>query len=393
MSSVPDRPAPRPQALPARPPTVRRHNLGLLLGVLRTAPSSRASLAAATGLTRGTVAGLLDPLVAAGVLAEGEPDRTGVGRPGTPLAFAGTGPVVLAVSVEVDGVDAVVTGLDGQVVRRSRRRRDHRGLDPEAVFGRAARTVAILAARTGRPFAGAGIAVPGPVHGSDGAAVLLRAPNLPRLDGCRPAEHADALGGVPLLVGNEASLGALAHLGQADDFVYVSADVGIGGGIVVDGRVLPGARGVAGEIGHVVIERDGRRCGCGGTGCVEVYAGLPALLGDAGAADVAALRTAARAGDPAATGALARAGTALGTALTSVLHVVDVGTVVLGGSYAELGTWLAPAVRAELVRRGVATGPDVAVVVSPHGRAATVTGTARAVADRVLGEPDLLLAG
>lgn len=378
---------------PARAPEVRRHNLALLLGALRDGPSSRAALSASTGLTRGTVAGLLDPLVAAGVLAEGEPDRGGVGRPGTPLGFAGSGPVVVAVSVEVDGLAALVTGLDGRVVRRARHRRVHRDRDPAEVFGRAARTARSLAAGTGRPLAGAGIAVPGPVRGSDAGAVLLQAPNLPRLDGCRPAEHAAALADVPLLVGNEASLGALAHLGQAEDFVYVSADVGIGGGIVVDGRVLPGARGVAGEVGHVVIERDGRPCGCGGTGCVEAYAGLTALLADAGLPDVAALRAAALAGDTAATGALARAGSALGTALASVVHVVDVGTVVLGGGYAGLGTWLVPAVHAEMDRRGLTAGARRSVLVSPHGRAATVTGTARAVADRALAEPDLLLAG
>ncbi|MEQ3549150.1 ROK family protein [Pseudonocardia nematodicida] len=385
--------APRPVTDgPARAPAVRRHNLGLLLDALRGAPSSRASLATATGLTRGTVAVLLDPLVEAGVLAEGVPTRSGVGRPGRPLWFAATGPVVLGISVEVDGIDVRVSGLDGETVLRARRRRDHRRHPAADVFARAARVARELADRVGRPVAGAGLAVPGPVRGDGDDAVLLQAPNLPLLRGCRPARLTGPFGTAPPVVGNEASLGALAHLGEGPDFVYVSADVGIGGGIVLDGRVLPGSRGVAGEIGHVVVERDGRACGCGGSGCVEQYAGLPALLGDAGVAAVPELRAAARAGDPAVLGALGRAGSALGVALASVIHVVDVPAVVLGGRYAELGDWLVPAVRAEMRRRGLTAGPEVEVLASAHGRSAAAAGAARAALDRVLAEPDLLLA-
>ncbi|MFP5072043.1 ROK family protein [Pseudonocardia nantongensis] len=389
---MPPRPLSGP-AGPVRAPAVRRHNLGLLLAALRRAPSSRAALATGTGLTRGTVASLLDPLVARGVLEEGPPTRSGVGRPGRPLGYAGSGPVVVGTSVEVDGLVACVVGLDGTVVRRLQRRRDHRSLPAEMVFGPAARDVGALCERSDRRVVGAGLAVPAQITGAGPDVEVLRAPNLPLLAGCRPGELFAPTGRRPVVVGNEASLGALAHLGEVTDFVYVSAGVGIGGGIVTGGRVLPGARGLAGEIGHVVVERAGRACGCGGTGCVEQYAGLPALLADAGADDLPALRSAVRAGEPGALAALDRAGTALGVALASVLNVVDLPTVVLGGSYAHLGDRLAPVVRDEVRRRRPAAGPDVEVRVSGHGRPATALGTARAVLDRVLDDPDLLLAG
>lgn len=346
-------------------------------------------LAATTGLTRATVASLLDPLVAAGVLAQGPPSRGGIGRPGRPLWFAPTGPVVVGVSVEVDGLVVCVVGLDGGVVHRMQRHREHAGMEAAEVFGRAARDVRALCARVGRPVVGAGVAVPAPVRGTGPDAELLRAPNLPLLAGARPAELFGRVADRPVLVGNEATLGALAHLGVASDFVYVSAGIGIGGGIVAGGRVLPGAAGLAGEIGHVVIERDGRSCGCGGTGCVEQYAALPALLADAGAGTAAELRVAVRAGEPAALAALGRAGAALGTALTSVLHVVDLPVVVLGGSYTPLGDRLAGLVRDEITRRRPSAA--VEVLVSGHGRPAAALGTARAVTDRVLAEPDLLL--
>ncbi|GAA1384150.1 ROK family transcriptional regulator [Pseudonocardia kongjuensis] len=374
---------------PVRSAELRRHNLGLLLGELRREPSSRAALAGTTGLTRGTVASLLDPLVAAGVLAEGPPSRGGIGRPGRPLRFAPDGPVAVGVSVEVDGLVACVVGLDGGVVRRLQRRRDHRTMDAAEVFGRAARDARALSALAGRPVVGAGVAVPAPVRGTGPDAEMLRAPNLPLLAGARPGELFGRVAGRPVVVGNEATLGALAHLGVASDFVYVSAGIGIGGGIVVGGRVLAGAAGLAGEIGHVVVERDGRPCGCGGTGCVERYAGLPALLADAGADGLPGLRAAVRAGEPAALAAVQRAGTALGAALASVLNVVDLPAVVLGGSYTALGDRLAPVVRAEILRRRPSAG--VEVLVSAHGRPAAALGTARAVTDRVLDDPDLLL--
>lgn len=385
----------RPPASPVRVPELRRHNLGLLLAALQREPSSRAALAAATGLTRGTVAGLLDPMVAEGVLAEGPPTRNGVGRPGRPLRFAGSGPVTVGVSIEVDGLVAVVTGLDGTVVRTLERRRDHRAAGAGEVFDRAARDVRTLARRVGRRVVGIGVAVPAPVRGGDADAQLLRAPNLPRLHGSRPGEAFAGLCEGAAVVGNEATLGALAHLDVAADFLYVSTGVGIGGGVVLGGRVLAGARGLAGEIGHVVVERGGRPCGCGGDGCVEQYAALPALLADAGPAGSGgpdALFEAAEAGDPAVLAALERAGTALGVALAGVLNVLDLPTVVLGGSYARLGAWLVPAVTAEVARRCPAVAGELRVLVSGHGRRATAVGAARAVLDQVVGDPDRLLA-
>lgn len=381
-----------PPGSPVRSPELRRHNLGLLLAQLQRAPSSRASLAARTGLTRGTVASLLDPLVVDGVLAEGPPTRGGVGRPARPLAFDGSGPVVVGVSVEVDRLVACVVGLDGQVVRRMQRHRDHRTSDAGEVFGRAARDVRALCRRTGRRVLGVGVAVPAPTRGTGIDARVVRAPNLPLLAGSRPGEAFAGIGGGPVVVGNEASLGALAHLGVASDFVYVSAGIGIGGGVVVGGRVMGGARGLAGEIGHVVVQRDGPSCGCGGAGCVEQYAGLPALLADAGVRDLPELRAAVRGGDPAAPAAVDRAGAALGVALASVVNVVDLPTVVLGGSYTDLGDRLVPAVREELVRRCPAVADDLAVLVSEHGRLATAIGTARSVLDAVVADPDRLRA-
>ncbi|MCF7549930.1 ROK family protein [Pseudonocardia sp. WMMC193] len=363
----------------------------MLLAALRAGPASRAALASRTGLTRATVASLLDPLVRVGVLVEETAAPAGPGRPARPVGFGPRSPVAVGVSIEVDAVVAGASGLDGVSAGRRRVPRDHRALTADAIYAGAAEVAAGLAAELGRPVLGTGLALPALLSGTPDDTVVVRAPNLPALDGTRPTlSPAPAPTPRRVLVGNEATFGALAHLDVAPDLIYVSADVGIGGGLVVDGRVLRGTRGFAGEIGHVVVEPDGPACGCGGRGCVEQFAGRDALLATSGCADLAALRRALERGEPSAVEAVRRAGTALGVGLSSVVNVVDLPVVVLGGLFAELVPHLLPAVEAELATRCMGHPPE-RVVASRHGDAATVRGAAEAVLAEVLADPDRLL--
>ena len=423
---------------PAGPPTLRRHNLGLVLAALRAAGgASRAELAARTGLTRATVATLLEPLLGAGVLAEDAATPRGVGRPSRAVRYAAGGPVALGVAVDVETLAVCAVGLDGVVRAHRRHARDHRELGPDPVFDGAAALAAEVCGEVGARVLGAGLALPallstaaGAAHRADralaaadsalaaadsavvdadsalaaadsavvdadsavvgaGSPVVLRAPNLPRLDGSRPADALAARLGLPVTVDNEATLGALAHLDLAPDLVYVSAGIGVGGGLVLDGRVYRGARGLAGELGHVVVDRAGPACGCGGRGCVERYAGTAALLADAGAADLDALVDALAGGDGRAVAATTRAAAALGTGLASVLNVLDVPVVVLGGTFARLAPHVKPALSAELARRSLAPAQ---VLTSSLGDAAAVRGAAESVLAAVQRDPDRLTA-
>ena len=402
---------------PAGPPTLRRHNLGLVLAALRAAGgASRAELAARTGLTRATVATLLEPLLGAGVLAEDAATPRGVGRPSRAVRYAAGGPVALGVAVDVETLAVCAVGLDGVVRAHRRHARDHRELGPDPVFDGAAALAAEVCGEVGARVLGAGLALPallstaaGAAHRADralaaadsavvdadsavvgaGSPVVLRAPNLPRLDGSRPADALAARLGLPVTVDNEATLGALAHLDLAPNLVYVSAGIGVGGGIVLDGRVYRGARGLAGELGHVVVDRAGPTCGCGGRGCVERYAGTAALLADAGAVDLDALVDALAGGDGRAVAATTRAAAALGTGLASVLNVLDVPVVVLGGTFARLAPHVEPALSAELARRSLAPAQ---VLTSVLGDAAAVRGAAESVLAAVQRDPDRLTA-
>jgi predicted NBD/HSP70 family sugar kinase len=353
--------------------------------------ASRAELAARTGLTRATVATLLDPLLAAGVLAEEIAPPRGVGRPSRPVRFHPDGPVALGIALDVDSLAVCATDLTGHVCALRKIGRDNRGRSADALCSAAADLAVDLRDQLGRRVLGAALAVPALLgDGGPDAREILRAPNLPRLTGARPGLALARSLGVPVIVENEATLGALAHLGVAPDFVVISAEIGVGGGIVLGGRVFRGVHGLAGELGHVVVDRDGPECGCGGRGCVEQYAGKSALLVDAGVPDVAALQEALSGGTGRAIAAVGRAGTALGVALASVLNVLDVPVVVLGGVYAELAEAIRPALEAELRARSLQPSPPT-VLASSLGEDAAVRGAADAVLDEVRRHPDQLV--
>ncbi len=374
---------------PAGQQTVRRHNLGLVSAALAEGSGSRAELAQRTGLTKATVSSLVDQLIAAGVVAEGEPAAAGVGRPARPVRLNPDGPVALGVEINVDYLAACVLDLTGALRCYRHREMANRSGDAAGIVAQAVALARAVAGEVGQPLLGGGLALPG-VVGADGT--VLRAPNLPSLTGTAPGTRLAAELGLPeLLVDNEANLGALASLradrGVGPDFVYVSGEIGVGAGLVVAGELYRGVHGFAGELGHVVVNVDGPACGCGGRGCLEQYAGQEVLLRTAGQPDPERLEAAVAAGDPAALAAVARAGSALGVGLASLLNVLDLPRVVLGGRYARLFAALTPALTEQLDRRALSPGGTGRLSRSPLGIDAAVRGAAGAVLDRALRDP------
>jgi predicted NBD/HSP70 family sugar kinase len=373
------------RTLPAGQRTVRRHNLALVLGaVASTGRATRAQIAQATGLTRATVSALADQLLVAGLLDELDPDRGTPGRPGSPLQLSPGGPGGLGVEVNVDYLAACVVGLDGTVRAQHVAAFDARTAEPGLTLRRAARLADQARAEAGIPVSGAGLALPGLV---DRAGVLRRVPNLPQWGGFAAAETLGVLLGLGVSAGNEANLAATAETGELRDFVHVSGEVGVGGGVVRDGRLYEGVRGFAGELGHVVVDPAGPACTCGGTGCLEQFAGLDALLRDARCADLDEL--ADRAGEAHVAATLAAAGKALGVALAAAVNLLDVRDIVLGGAYARLAPWLVEPLQAELRRRVLSRDVEATRVhVSELGPYAAVRGAAGSVVARLLAAPD-----
>ncbi|GJF04289.1 ROK family protein [Pseudonocardia sp. D17] len=364
---------------PAGPATVRRHNRGLVLGAVADAAASRAAIAARTGLTRGTVSSLVDDLLADGMLVELEAPRGGRGRPANPLQLNPSGPGGVGLEIGVDDVAACVADLTGAVRVARRVPSDHRHRDPADGLARAAGLVAEVVAESGLTIAEVRVALPGVVTP---AGVLQRAPNLPRWQDVGVAEllraalHRD----VPVTAANEADLAALAELWSGRglrDMLFVSGGVGVGAGVLLDGRLFRGAGGRAGELGHVVVDPAGRSCTCGGTGCLETVAGVAALLRAANVSDVDSL---VRGPGP----ALDVAGSALGVALAGAVNLLDVPAVVLGGVYARLGDALVERVAAAL-RSRVLVRPPVRVLSAALGRDAALQGAALGVVRDLVG--------
>lgn len=338
---------------------LRRRNMALVMKALAAGEKvTRAAVAAEVGLTRATVSTLVDELLAAGLVEEQGAQRPGtVGRPGTALALAETGPAGIGAEIGVDHLAACAVDLRGRIRCRAQRPAANRSRPAAAVLAELAELTAGVteeAVEAGLHPVRTTVAVPGLIGPDRGT--VLRAPNL----GWEDVPLAAAFGeGAATAVENEANLGALAELwlgghdGRLTDFVHVSAEIGIGAALVVEGRLFRGARGFAGELGHVPVRPDGPRCSCGANGCLETYAGEEALLRAAGVRTGRgpALKAAAVAGDPAALRALEEAGAALGIALSGAVNLLDPQAVVVGGPLADLAPWLLPGVRRELAAR------------------------------------------
>ncbi len=411
---------------PASQQGMRRANLALVLGAIaRLGATSRAQVAAATGLTRAAAGSLVSELIDSGLVREHGVSLEGrVGRPSMTLSLRDLGPAGLGLEVGVEHLGACVVDLGSEVRVRIRVPAQNRGRDPREVAAQLA-GVAVRAVEEagalGLTPVGVAVAVPGLVgratggvlnlprvsapassplapHGSTD--VVIHAPNLGWHD-IDIAGHVRALlpaslRGLPIEVENEANLAALAELwrGAAGrDFVHVSAEAGIGAALVVDGLLLRGKRGFAGELGHMPVYPDGLPCPCGSHGCLEQYAGEEAVLRGSGlrvdAGDrVAVLAAEAAAGHPAVRRALDEAGRALGIALSGAVNLVDPEAVVLGGAYADLAAWLTPGMQAELgARVRIRPWQSAGLVVSRLNREGPVVGAGTAVIEAVIRDP------
>ncbi|MFD8495044.1 ROK family protein [Amycolatopsis sp. NPDC059657] len=349
--------------------SMRASNLEVVLGeVSRRGPLTRAALAELTGLTKSTVSKLVGDLIDAGILAESGLARAGErGRPGVDVVLSGARVAALGLEINVDYLAVCLVDLTREVRRDIRRERDNRER-PEAVLAEL-RTMALEvlgeAKELGLTVAGAGLALSGPV----GDGLLVSAPNLGWRD-VRAAELLDLPVAVEL--DNEANLAALGELwfGAGErDFLYVSGEIGIGAGLVVNGELFRGPNGLAGELGHVVVSPDGPECRCGGRGCLETYAGQEVLLGKE-----------------------QRAGEALGVALASAVNLFDVDRIVLGGIFAPLFPQLGgPIERVLRDRLSTLRGGVPTLTASGLGARAATLGAAGRVIHRVLAEPGAYL--
>jgi glucokinase len=217
----------------------------------------------------------------------------------------------------------------------------------------------------------------------------------------------------PVLIDNEGNLAALGehYFGTAqghNEVLYITASVGLGGGIVHDGQVFSGVTGVGAEFGHMTMDPDGERCNCGNRGCWETQVSQRALFryirrgigqgraslideltgGNPAAITVSIVVDAARSGDPLALEALETVGHHLGIGIASLVNALNPELVIFGGALSLAAEFILPVVHFELERRALRwTRQATKVVIAQHGLEASVMGGVARVFQTILAEP------
>jgi predicted NBD/HSP70 family sugar kinase len=207
----------------------------------------------------------------------------------------------------------------------------------------------------GSPVAGLAITIEGPIENATGAIAPWAWHRLPQWKGLDIQQHFSRNTQLPLVIDNDANLAALAEWtwGEGrgcDDFLHITCAEGIGGGIVIDGRIYRGGNGLAGEIGHMVIEEAGELCFCGSRGCLSSFVTERAILAslrntESPKGSLLEVIQSARQGDAACQRVLFEAGLHLGKALATVVRVISPRTIAIGGTLAAAGDILLEGLR------------------------------------------------
>ena len=366
--------------------TTRQINRQIALNLVRThQPISRADLARLMGTRRGAVSLLVNELIHDGSVFEGATGEAKRGRKPTFLYIDSRKRCVVAVDIRPTRTFIMVTDLVGRQLASVTSFPTER--QPKRfVAGLVKRVKGLLAEHKDLGSCqGVGVVVPGVVESETG--VVLLAPNL----GWRNLRLRDPLAaalGVPVQIENSGKACALAQLWAAGDakapsnFVYITVSDGLGVGIVQGGEVVRGQHNVAGEFGHVPLNIDGPRCGCGATGCWEAYVSNLATLSryfgrdlrerplrsDVASLTVDDLIVRARGGDGKALAALLSTARYLGLGLGSVVNAIDPSHVYIGGEITAAWDLIEATVRAGLTERALtpSAGATPIIVVPPE---------------------------
>jgi len=260
--------------------------------------------------------------------------------------------------------------------------------------------VASRSLAAGRPWRAVGVGCAGLVRPGPGA--IVSSPNLAQWEGAHLAGIARRVFGVYVHVENDATSAAFGEFAaggwpRCRDLVLITLGTGVGGGVICDGRVVRGARGFAGELGHMTVHPGGRRCRCGNSGCLEAYAGGWAIVADARRRlrlrrsryltrwiEHDRLRLtphlvaeAARRGDGVARSVFTGAGEALGVVVASLVNLLNPAVVAFGGGVSASFDLFEPHVRRVVARRAfAAAGTGVRIARSRLGNDAAVVGAA-----------------
>jgi len=351
----------------ARQSTSRDVNRQILLNLLRAhQPVSRADLARLMNTTRGVVGALVNELIADGLVYDGPTRAASRGRKPTLLYVRTRDRLVVAADVRVSAIDIALCDFSGEQIAHETLRPI---LSPDEFIRDFPKYVnALLKKHKGAEHCeGIGIVVPGMSDRQAGR--VISAPLL----GWRDIEIGPPVAqatGLPVVVESAGKACALAHMWLTHDdamntqaFIYITVSDGVGAGLVIDGRLVSGHGGTAGEFGHMALSLEGPRCACGSNGCWMAYISDRATSSryasylnsrlPGSAPSVRAITSRARCGDVKAMAALQATARYLGLGLANILHGVDPACVYIGGGITAAGGIVEPVMREAIVERAL----------------------------------------
>lgn len=332
---------------------VKKENKSLVLETIRTNyPISRASIANVTGLNKGTVSSLVSDLLEEKLIHESGPGESSGGRRPVMLLFNQLAGYSIGLDLGVNYLLGVLTDLEGNICLEKQVKFNQ--LSYEEILDELFQMVDYLiehAPPSPYGIIGIGIGVPGTVSKSG---EILLAPNLgwKNVDLLSIMEEKYSL---PVIIENEANAGSYGEkkFGAGKDYhhiIYVSVGIGIGVGLILNGELYKGSNGFSGELGHMTIEMDGMKCGCGNEGCWELYASEKALVKNAQDKGLAipnnrehtleSLITLAEEGNSEAIALFHQIGDYLGVGINNISNIFNPELVIIGNRMADAKEWL-----------------------------------------------------
>nr|NNM89457.1 ROK family protein [Bacilli bacterium] len=378
---------------------IKELNTSIVLNLLRThATISRTEIAKKSGLNKATITSIIDDLLKASLVEEVGTGPSSVGRRPVLLHFHADAGVVIGCEIGIGEVRAVMTNLSGDVLGRWHEfTKDDRPETHMLWIERIVSHAQNHANLTPLGLLGVGVGVPGLVNYKKGT--VLNAPNL-------RWEHIDFAAMLqerlvtPVYVDNEANAAALGETlvnpeesMDQETLVYVSVGNGIGAGLIMNNRVLRGAEGLSGEIGHMMIEENGRLCSCGSYGCLEMYASVRRLL-QAYESRVSQRVTVEKyvqrldEQDPVALQVLEEMGHFLGIGVANIINMYNPSYVILGNQVTQFGVVFLEIVRKTIRQRCfVGSYSSVDLRFSKLGEDSCAIGAANLVLRRFFARP------
>jgi predicted NBD/HSP70 family sugar kinase len=364
------------ESQPADLALMRELNERIVLSLLRQqGPIPRAELARRSSLSRSTVSSIIAGLLASDVVHETGMGNSQGGRRPIMIEFNYQSGFVVGIELGNTTLTVLLTDLAATVLRRAHVHFDiTRG--HEACIAQVIELVNLVLKEehvSRAKIVGVGVGVPGPLAYASGRPVAP--PVMPGWHNIPLRKLLEDALGMRVFVENDANLGALAEhrWGAAqgcDNVAYLYlGSVGIGCGLILDGRLYRGDIGSAGEIGHLMIEEDGPACRCGAYGCLEAIASVPAILKRAQAIGLPCQRIEdvvrlAEQGNRQAVALLESIGEYLGIAIANILNMINPACVTIGGALSEAGELLLTPLRRTLRRRGLAIAVEHVAIVS-----------------------------